>query len=362
MAASEHGVHLEWWYDLDRPFLAEVDLLAARSSYSTSFVTEDGVFAATVRLPRTPDAESGLADYLAPPRDWAATLPTRDEEWGIHYYKDHALGFKGVVIKRLAFSIQAGPELVEPAIRSEWGQDLLALEILNTIDTWWENVRTWLEIATNQRLAQVGHEASDWLNPNTRTSIWTVDESGERKPLRAGGTVVQGPERVLGVTATILQDCLALAHIEPPLAWILLRDARALQNADQYRRSVIDAATAAELAATKLVDDLLVGTESGERARLLRDRSHQGLGGKAVLLRELGQGPPEGFKTDLVDRRNDAVHEGIDLKYREWQAAFRAALALVEQGFPLPTPPGSSVPLTCYWSRTIQAHNVHSWP
>ncbi|GAB4665666.1 hypothetical protein A5689_19570 [Mycobacterium intracellulare subsp. yongonense] len=361
MVASEHGVHLEWWYDLDRPFLAEVDLLAAGSSYSTSFVTEDGVFAATVRLPRTPDVEGGLADYLAPPRDWAATLPTPGEEWGIHY-KDHTLGFKGVVIKRLAFSIQAGPEVVEPAIRSEWGQDLLAVEILNTIDTWWENVRTWLEIATNQRLAQVGHEASDWLNPNTRTSIWTVDESGEREPLRAGGTVVQGPERVLGVTATILRDCLALAHFEPPLAWTLLRDARALQNANQYRRSVMDAATAAELAATKLVDDLLVGTESGERARLLRDRSHQGLGGKAVLLRKLGQGPPEGFKADLVDRRNDAVHEGIDLKYLEWQAAFRAALALVEQGFPLPTPPGSSGPLTCYWSRTIQAHNVHSWP
>lgn len=44
------------------------------------------------------------------------------------------------------------------------------------------------------------------------------------------------------------------------------------------------------------------------------------------------------------------------------QGANAAALALVEQGFPLPTPPGSSVPLTCYWSRTIQAHNVHSWP
>ena len=239
-------MHLEWWYDLNRPFLADVDLLAARTSYATSFVTDDAIFVATVRLPRTPEAGSGLANFLAPPRDWAATPPRSDEEWGVHY-KDDALGFKGVVIKRLAFTIQAGPELVEPAIHSEWGQDLLALEILNNVDTWWDNVRTWLEIATNQRLAQIGHEATDWLNPNTRTSIWTVHESGEREPLRAGGTVIQGPERVLGVTATILQDCLALATTEPPLAWTLLRDARALQNADQYRRAVIDAATAAEL-------------------------------------------------------------------------------------------------------------------
>lgn len=31
---------------------------------------------------------------------------------------------------------------------------------------------------------------------------------------------------------------------------------------------------------------------------------------------------------------------GIDLKYPEWEAAFRAALAPVEQGFPLSAEPG----------------------
>ena len=43
----------------------------------------------------------------------------------------------------------------------------------------------------------------------------------------------------------------------PSLAWILLRDARSLAAADQRRRAVIDAATAAELAVTAMLDDLL---------------------------------------------------------------------------------------------------------
>jgi hypothetical protein len=279
---------------------------------------------------------------------------------GAPHYKDSALGFKGVTVKRLAFEIRVEPHQVNRAIRSEWDSYLLELEILNNIDTWWENVRTWLEIATNQRLAQVGHEAIDWFNPHTRTSIWAVDDSGDRQQSTVGGTVIRGPERVLGVTVEILRDCLALATTKPPLAWALLRDVRALQNADQYRRAVIDAATAAEIAATSLIDGLVAGRESEERDKLLKQ--HQTLGGNATLLGKLGDGPPAGFKEELVQRRNEAVHEGIELKYDEWEAAFRQALALVQKAFPLPTAPGSSEPLTCHWSRTTEALKVRQPP
>jgi hypothetical protein len=160
---EDEEVHLEWWYDLDRPFLAEVDLLAARPAYSTPLITEDGIFPASVPVPRTAPIERGIASFLAPPLDWMATAPEPDERWGTHSEHD-ALGFKGVAINRLAFSVHADSALVEPVIRAEWGQELLAQEVLHNIDAWWENVRTWLEIATNQRIAQVGHEANDWLN------------------------------------------------------------------------------------------------------------------------------------------------------------------------------------------------------
>jgi hypothetical protein len=79
---SEDGVHLEWWYDLPLPFLANASLLEGATSYESSIVTEDGVFTASVRLPRIPDYPGGLATFLAPPQDWAATTPDPDEQWG----------------------------------------------------------------------------------------------------------------------------------------------------------------------------------------------------------------------------------------------------------------------------------------
>lgn len=346
MVQPTDGVHLEWWYDLDQPFLADVDLLTARPHYATSLAAEDATYPATVHLPRRPETESGLANFLAPPHDWSSLPPEPDEQWGTHY-RHSALGLTGVAIKRLAFTIQAEPHQVPPAIRSEWGPDLLALDILHHIDPWWENVKTWLEIATNQRLAQVGHEADDPWNPNTRTSIWSVDEDGTRRKSLIGGTILQGSARVLAVSAEILQDCLALAATTPPLAWTLLRDARALHDAGQYRRAVIDAATAAELAATTLIDGLLKGTEPAKRAKLIK--GHQTLGGKRVLLETLGFKLPDTFKTDLVDRRNVAVHEGADVSNAQAEAAFREALTVVEIAFSLPTAPGSLTPLVCQW-------------
>lgn len=359
VADDNEALHLQWWYDLDRPFLAEVGLLSARPSYSTLLVTDDGVFPVTLRLPETPDEERGLANFLAPPRDWRVTPREPDERWGTHSRHD-ALGFNGVAIKRLAFTIDAHSALVDPEIRREWGQELLAQQILHHIDDWWDNVRTWLEIATNQRLVQIGHENDDWLNPHKRTSIWAGGETGRPDELRVGGTVIRGPERVIGVTAEILQDCAALAATPPALAWRLLRDARALQNADQLRRAVIDAATAAELAATKRIDDLLANEADPKRQEILRKAKT--LGRKAKALEKVGEELPANFYIDLVDRRNDAVHEGIEVRYPEWEAALRAALALVERVFPLPTAPGSSGPLTCNWSRTTRPETYGSRP
>lgn len=60
---SGGAVRLEWWYDLDRPFLADADLLEATSRYTTSITTEDGVFAASVRLPTT-EMDSRLSLHL----------------------------------------------------------------------------------------------------------------------------------------------------------------------------------------------------------------------------------------------------------------------------------------------------------
>lgn len=132
------------------------------------------------------------------------------------------------------------------------------------------------------------------------------------------------------------------------------------RNADQYRRAVIDAATAAEIAATKLIDGLVVGRAPEERNQLLM--KHQTHGGKTKLLAKLGDPPPATFWADLVDRRNDAVHGGLDVGFPQWRAASLAALTLVERAFPLPTAPGASAPLTCHWSLILEGSKVVASP
>ncbi|WP_071288677.1 hypothetical protein [Mycolicibacterium llatzerense] len=347
-ATPDDDVHLEWSYDLARPFLAHVSLLSAQRSYPTTLSTEEAVFPVSVFLPSRPNAERGIANFLAPPLDWLATPREAEERWGSHYRHD-ALGGKDVVaIKRLTFAVHAESRLVDPVARAEWGPELLAQEILHNIDTWWENVRTWLEIATNQRLAQIGHEDNDWINPHTRTSIWMIDDSGKRDQLNVGGTALRGPDRVLGVTPEILRDCVALATTPPHLAWSLLRDARALHQAGQLRRAIIDTATAAELAATKRIDELLTGElDPRDEKRLRKART---LGPKMTVLGEVGEQIPQNFDA-LINARNNAVHEGIDVAYHDWDGPFGAALEFVERHFPLPAAPGSSAPLMCHWSH-----------
>lgn len=110
---------------------------------------------------------------------------------------------------------------------------------------------------------------------------------------------------------------------------------------------MIDAATAAELAVGELLDDRLKNVEEAVREALLGRRPM--LGSKVALLEELGQGLPGSFTERLVNKRNRAVHRGVDPTFDECDAAIREALPLVEQVFPLPTPPGAASALVCLW-------------
>jgi hypothetical protein len=73
------------------------------------------------------------------------------------------------------------------------------------------------------------------------------------------------------------------------------------------------------------------------------------LGRKKSLLSALGRPLPDNFQTDLVDKRNDAVHEGAEISRAEARDAIAAALSVVEEAFPLPTPPGSAEPIRRRW-------------
>ncbi|MET0995644.1 MAG: hypothetical protein ABWY20_16875 [Mycobacterium sp.] len=146
----------------------------------------------------------------------------------------------------------------------------------------------------------------------------------------------------------MLSGCIALVPDgPPPLAWTLLRDARSLHEVSQHRRAVIDAATAAELAVTKMLDSLLTSHTLTKRAKLLKQ--NQMLGQKTALLGKLGSPLSQSFYDDLVCKRNDAVHDGVNITPAECEKAIAEAVGVVETAYPLPVPRGFTHPLQRHW-------------
>src|SRR5262245_57996934 len=118
-------------------------------------------------------------------------------------------------------------------------------------------------------------------------------------------------------------------HLAPPMFFGLLAESYSWKNAENPKLKV-----------KALVEEF--------------DKKARTLGRKADALEKVGETLAAGFHGDLVDRRNNAVHEGTEVRYPQWESAFRAALELVERVYPLPTAPGSSEPLKRYWSRSTR--------
>ena len=120
----------------------------------------------------------------------------------------------------------------------------------------------------------------------------------------------------------------------PPDEWLLIAEARSLINAGDYRRAVIDAGTAAELAMTEILDQYFASTETDIRDAILsRSRT---LEGRATLIKELraAQIPPD-FTAGLKTPRNRAAHGG-ELPTRDAAVkAVRIATEIVEQAHPV---------------------------
>ena len=144
-----------------------------------------------------------------------------------------------VVVNRLVLTADIDPNTVDLKDTAE--------SIVKAMDSWWDTVRTWLEIVTGQNLTKIGHE-EDTIVLGNKTPIWVVTADGSAKdPFSFPITVDLSLRHVNAVTADVLQGCLSVASNGfPALAWTLLRDGRSLYKVHQYRRALIDAATAAE--------------------------------------------------------------------------------------------------------------------
>ncbi|RNL77585.1 hypothetical protein [Nocardioides marmorisolisilvae] len=187
----------------------------------------------------------------------------------------------------------------------------LPYELARVIDLWFDAVRTWSEAMTGQD-----------LDPNHR--VYSATSHGAQLTMLDPEPTTDGPlaltlttPRVMPVPAQAWRKLLELvaAGHEPPLEETLSRDSRNAYGRGHYRRSVIDAASAAEIVLHRLISTSLTAANmpNGDYRKKLEKLGKQPLGELVAIVEkaDIDLDVDTAGLQELVDMRNDAIHRGI---------------------------------------------------
>lgn len=198
-------------------------------------------------------------------------------------------------------------------------------DLARVIDPWFDALRTWVEAMTGQD-----------LDPNHR--VYDATAHGANLAVLEPAPTSDGPialtlstPRITPVPAGAWRHILAqVAGEEPPVEEQLGRDARAAFARGQLRRSVSDAASAAEIVLHRVIRTQIKPEDmSNRKFRQKFDAlDKQPLGGLVTLAKEacldLGVDPED--LDDLSVVRNDAIHRA---EKPEYQRAFKVVQAAI---------------------------------
>lgn len=120
---------------------------------------------------------------------------------------------------------------------------------------------------------------------------------------------------------------------EPPGHYVLLIDALKHYNQKKYRQSILDSATAIEMALTLLLESRLANHSSLQR-KLIFDKYKQ-IGGLTSALKQLGHAIPSDIGTKIGTPRNQAIHKGREIKKEEAREALEVARTFIYGNFVL---------------------------
>jgi HEPN domain-containing protein len=217
-----------------------------------------------------------------------------------------------VLVKRLGFTATVPDPQIVGHEMNEW-----ALHFLS-----------WLDILTGQHLKPVGFRPLQQVE--NRTCLMTREDGTLThtpvfRPLPRTYPLTQ-----LDATEEMLEHCCGLAGAkEPvPLAWMLLRDARALHRVGQTRRAVIECGSAGESAVKALLSSHSVPIKKALTLGPLSER-----------LEKDGYPLASDLKTAFLSVRNREVHMNPgwgSVSEAESLRMLEIATELVEDAFPLP--------------------------
>jgi hypothetical protein len=217
--------------------------------------------------------------------------------------------------------------------------DAASSRFMHELEDWRMRFNSWVGLTTSQDFVGLGGYAG--ARTSTQSIFtWTSNADGQRarSDARQPATWHRSQMQIRLLELHDLQACVTATGNQgaPPVEWLFIRDARSLLNGGQSRRAVIDAATAAELAMTTLIDRYLATANTDEIVTTALVNRYRALEGRTDLLRRLRPGLLSNrLQHDLIDPRNDATHGGSSLTDAQAQTAVDLAVDIVEEAYPL---------------------------
>lgn len=199
-------------------------------------------------------------------------------------------------------------------------------ELFDNIDHWFDLLRTWIELFGGQDL-DADHPLSSAGRAGNGLTLLAFDGTDVSLP-GENTTMKIIVRQIAPLTLGRLQRAIRLANADatPSDSWLLLRDAFGSHRRLRYRRAVIEAGTAVELTLADF---------NSKGPKLKPRRGYPTLGwlvGKLKAKAKL----PAGLSTDLVDRRNAAIHKNRTPTLEQSWTSLDLAKQVLELHDPLP--------------------------
>ena len=241
-------------------------------------------------------------------------------------------------LRRIGLVVKSAPDrspVGRPGAGTSLEERLIDTAFAN-IDTWFDRLRSWVEVLTGQDLDTQTPRFEAWFE-GSGLRAWRREGSHLAVVDRSRVVVTSNDPRPLPSKAwRFVLERSGRGH--PPAERLLMRDARAALARSQSRRAVLDAGAAAELILVELVDAALMPLPRATRAAATP--RHRTLGTLVGFAKgaEFDLPVSSGELDTIVRLRNAATHGAETPSYDAALEVLNSVQRLVEQARPLVAP------------------------
>lgn len=283
------------WFETDEGISAHQELVAPRwTSTPESLVDENRQINPHLRESEVPGVVNLDGSFSPGSSVWGASLTVRSMVPNVS-----TEGSSSVNIGRIS---------CETAYPLEAQRDV-AWDLMYGLPKFWFTAKNWIESISLQNLSTI--PSNDASRRFAARVMWR-NGGGGIDTFRPGGSLGFFYPTKYSITARGLQCFLDIAGElkDPPVEWLLLRDAFKQYSFREYRNAVVSASMALEIILNTYRDQALSGLPSGIN-EYFEDRKMT-LGPKLELLtRYLGLTLPSGgLGMSIVKLRNSTIHRG----------------------------------------------------